>query len=751
MTTMLEAARQVYARRALPLPVQEDGSKKPDLKGWLEFKTRRPTPKELKAWNFGKRHGLGVIAGAVSGHIEAWDFDDLDIYMAFVAAADACGLGPVVERLRTGYEDATPRGGRRWLVKYPETVTWKDTTLAARPITLPDGKPSMQTLIELPTFSILAPSNGPVHPTGDPYVRLSGSVATIAPYTEQERDALLELARSFDEKPKKAAPEPKTTTTGPGRRPGDIFNQRMTWAEVIGEYFHSPRTLSNGVTYWWRPGKTPGDGSHAATTNHAGSDLLFIFSSSTKFEAERSYSKFGAYTLLEHGGDFSAAGKELWAAGFRDPESETDASASSASSSTSTSSSSTTARPKAAPSWPKPLADPAYYGVFGKIVRTIQPQTESDPVALMLQFLVMLGSIIGRTAHFTVEADTHYLNEFLWLVGPSSKARKGTSFGYADRLFKSLDPTWTQTSGLSSGEGLIWAVRDPIWKQAKDGELVVDDPGISDKRLLVFEGEMASILRVMERAGNNVGDVMKQAWDGRTLNSLTKNSPAKATGAHISVIAHITVDELRRYLTRTEMGNGWGNRFLVVCVRRSQSLPLGGQAVDLTPFRHDINQVVTTARTMQAMGFDGPAEALWRAEYARLSADRPGLLGSMTARAEAHTRRLACLIALTDQTDQVGRKHLEAALAIWRYVFESVAYIFGDSLGHPVADAILNALKTAPDGLKRTEISKVFQGHQSAEVITEALQFLESLHLAESFLEMTAGRPIEWWRRSRGE
>src|SRR4029453_16836563 len=156
----------------------------------------------------------------------------------------------------------------------------------------------------------------------------------------------------------------------------------------------------------------------------------------------------------------------------------------------------------------------------------------------------------------------------------------------------------------------------------------VDDPGVVDKRLLVFESELASTLHMMERSGNTLGDVMKNAWDGRPLGTLTKKEPTKATGAHISVIAHITTAELHRYLTRTEFANGWANRFLVVCVQRARLLPLGGQTVALTRFRAALADVIRFASTRERtepMTLDAAAEARWRAVYPRLSAERPGL------------------------------------------------------------------------------------------------------------------------------
>ena len=107
--------------------------------------------------------------------------------------------------------------------------------------------------------------------------------------------------------------------------------------------------------------------------------------------------------------------------------------------------------------------------------------------------------------------------------------------------------------------------------------MVVDDPGVTDKRLLVIESEFANVLKQIERQGNTLSVVGRQAWDGTTLGIMTKNSPAKATDPHISIIGHITTEELKRCLSTTESANGFGNRFLWVAVKRSKLLPEGGR------------------------------------------------------------------------------------------------------------------------------------------------------------------------------
>jgi hypothetical protein len=237
------------------------------------------------------------------------------------------------------------------------------------------------------------------------------------------------------------------------------------------------------------------------------------------------------------------------------------------------------------PAWPDPPAEEAFHGLAGRIVRMIEPSSEADPVALLVQTLVAFGSIIGRGAFFQVEGDKHHANEFAVLVGRTSKGRKGTSWGRVNRLLTEAEDQWAANriqTGLSSGEGLIWAVRDPIKKlekiKDKGGiryEEVDADPGEPDKRLLILETEFASVLKQTERQGNTLSPILRQAWDGMPLRTMTKNSPARSTGAHISLIGHITVDELRRYLTQTESANGFGNRHTWFCTQRSKELPEG--------------------------------------------------------------------------------------------------------------------------------------------------------------------------------
>ncbi|MBZ5514201.1 MAG: hypothetical protein LAN62_05020 [Acidobacteriia bacterium] len=409
--------------------------------------------------------------------------------------------------------------------------------------------------------------------------------------------------------------------------------------------------------------------------------------------------------------------------------------------------------------WPDPPAVEAYQGLAGDFVAAIEPHSEADPIALLVQFLCMFGNVIGRGSHFTREADRHFTNLFAVLVGATSKGRKGTSQSRARAAYEAVDTQWAQThilSGLSSGEGVIWAVRDPITKRDPIRERgrvtgfqeIEADPGIADKRLLVFESEFALVLRVMTRESNTLAAIIRQAWDTGNLRTLTKNSPAAATGAHISIIGHITVEELRRYITETELASGFANRFLWLCVKRSKCLPDDDHRIDqanLAFLTDRLRRAVEFARQFGEIKRDDAAHADWRGIYSALTAGRPGLLGAATSRAEAQTMRAAMVYALLDCSPAIRQEHLRAALALWQYAEASAKFIFGDALGDPTADAILEALQRNPLGLTRNEICDLFGRHKSRQEVERALRTILAVGAGKFVQEQSGGRPTERW------
>ncbi|MGH3088079.1 MAG: DUF3987 domain-containing protein, partial [Rubrobacteraceae bacterium] len=322
-----------------------------------------------------------------------------------------------------------------------------------------------------------------------------------------------------------------------------------------------------------------------------------------------------------------------------------------------------------------------------------------------------------------------------------------------ENLFHAASPEWTEErilNGLSSGEGLIYQVRDRQTGENKDGERVTLDEGAPDKRLLILEGEFAGVLKVMCREGNTLSPITRSAWDGGKLNTLTRNSPLKATDAHISIVGHITREELTRHLSATDTENGFANRFLWIMVKRSKVLPFGGEwhKLDTAPLVRRLRSALDAARCAGEITWGDSAREPWTEVYGPLSEGSPGLFGAATSRAEAQTVRLATLYAVMDDSATIEAGHLDAALALWRYAEDSARYIFGNATGDTVADRIEDALEEEPDeGLTRTDITNLFGRNKDRGRIDGALSLLEKLGRVRREKVETSGRgrPAERW------
>lgn len=389
--------------------------------------------------------------------------------------------------------------------------------------------------------------------------------------------------------------------------------------------------------------------------------------------------------------------------------------------------------------WPAPPAPAVYHQLLGEIITRVAPHTEADPVAILSQLLVAFGAAVGRGAWFTVEATRHHAHEFMLLVGDSSKARKGSSWDHVRRLITAVDPTIEQRilTGLSSGEGLIWAVRDPS----------TQDPGISDQRLLVIEPEFSSVLKTSAREISTLSPTLRSAWDGRPLAILTRTAPARATGAHIALIGHITREELRRHTTAIELANGYLNRFVVIACRRQRLLPEGGDHDPLadSDLHRQLAAAVQHARNAGQLRLDPDARTLWHDAYRQLAQPQPGILGQITARAEAHTIRLAMLYALTGGQRHITPQHLTAALALHDYAARSAAWALTGATGQPLAEHIHAALTANPAGLTRSQISDTLNHNQPAGQLDHALRALQAAGRATVTQIATGGRPAQLW------
>ena len=311
------AAAQEYMDRGISLfPVNADGTRRPGIR-WKPYQRRRPTRGEVKSW-FQRESppGIGLLVGPVSGNLVAFDFDDAPIYHGWKAA--------VKQRFPKTWAKfvivRSPSGGRHIYFRCDDWIDCK-IKLAVR---CPDGDRPDAAIEFYQERHFLAAPGSPLgmHRLHKPYTVVSErDFAELQTISAKRVRRLVEIARSFDERP--AKPEHKISagrkkhcaSDGNCLRPGDDFNARATWEEILEPHGWIAMRNSDDTTYWRRPGKN--DESHSATTNHLNSDLLHVFSSTADpFEPDYSYTTFSAYALLNHGEDFHAAADDLRRRGY---------------------------------------------------------------------------------------------------------------------------------------------------------------------------------------------------------------------------------------------------------------------------------------------------------------------------------------------------------------------------------------------------------------------------------------------------
>ena len=247
-------------------------------------------------------------------------------------------------------------------------------------------------------------------------------------------------------------------------------------------------------------------------------------------------------------------------------------------------------------------------------------------------------------------------------------------------------------------------------------------------------------------AESSLSTMLRCAWDTGTLEPLTKTFRIKATKAHIGILTHITLEELNQKLTEAEAFNGFANRFLWCLSRRSKlvSMPEPMPSEKLSPLQSELLEIIYQARSIERMYLDGYTKEAWEPVYRELTRDVGGLLGAVTNRAEAQVLRLSMIYALLDRREYIKPKHLESALALWRYCEASAKFIFASKESNPHARKILNALHSGPKST--TQIYELFGRKLNKETKEKALKELTAKGKIDTFKEETGGKPRRMFR-----
>ena len=312
MTELIDIAQSYLENGLSVFAVGTD--KKPRVSSWTKFQKRRPTPAEIETmFADADATGVAIVGGGISGGLEVLDFDDGG--SAFDVGKQKIPLG-LYTRLTV---ERSPSGGCH--VYYRCRNTGRRTVFNRF-----EGKRKI-TLIEV---------RGEGHYTlCDPsprYVLEQGNFFNIPELTPEERDVLIDAARSFDETPPKSSPT-KTPTAAPLKaqsnpampapadlRPGDDFNQRATMESMRALLEDSGWTFHHEEAdrlHFTRPGKNPNEGESGNLKLENGVPIFFNHSSNAPdVPSEQGLSPFSLYCHLKHNDNAEAAASALRRDGY---------------------------------------------------------------------------------------------------------------------------------------------------------------------------------------------------------------------------------------------------------------------------------------------------------------------------------------------------------------------------------------------------------------------------------------------------
>jgi P4 family phage/plasmid primase-like protien len=328
-----EVARIWQASGVSVIPILANQTKRPAIR-WSPYIATAPTLDEVHDWwGNGKTWGLALICGGVSGGLEMCEIEgralDGKSMTEVMNRMDETGARHIWELLSgpEGFTETSPSGGLHFLYRISDHEVPGNTKIAQK---ARDEEGNRLCLVETRGhggYVITAPTSGICHPSGEAWQLLQGQYGKLPVITWQERNLFHQaLQLALDESPPPVSTavvpvewhSPVPTTTG-SVSPGDDFENRVDWHDILAPTgWRVSHKGPGNERHWTRPGKEMRDGTSATTGRANDRDRLYVFSTSTEFEAEIPYTKFGAYALLNHGGDHHAAAQSLVRLGYGD-------------------------------------------------------------------------------------------------------------------------------------------------------------------------------------------------------------------------------------------------------------------------------------------------------------------------------------------------------------------------------------------------------------------------------------------------
>lgn len=321
-----------------------------------------------------------------------------------------------------------------------------------------------------------------------------------------------------------------------------------------------------------------------------------------------------------------------------------------------------------------------YYGIIGDIANVAyEANNEIPKIAVAMNALIYIGSAIGSSCYYDIGDKKHHCNMFGLHIGRSGVGRKGSSFDFINKIHKKLEELKIKTcsyrsGGLSSGEGLVDSIHDGYYENSWKEKVFVK--AVENKKLFLMESEFSNVLKNIERQGNTLSSILRNCWDGVSLDSMTKNNKRSCAQPHVSLVSAVTPFELRKLLSSNDIHNGFLNRFLCIIAEREklQYKPKSTSEEEVDRLVNRLlNILVVNENEPDSMRFEMDCEAENIYCYAYGNNYEVGMLNDIVGIGDVCVNllqrrapmciRLAMIFALSDMSQFINSKHICAALA----------------------------------------------------------------------------------------
>ena len=390
------------------------------------------------------------------------------------------------------------------------------------------------------------------------------------------------------------------------------------------------------------------------------------------------------------------------------------------------------------------------HGPVLQFVDLIRPHTEAGAAALAAEYITGLASIIGNKVYVKQGPQEHPPRINVFIIGESSKGRKGTAHGVVEYFMRQAAPDFFplhKIETLVSGAAFIKAATNLAHKTAANGS----DP---DMRAWIVEEEAVNLL-ASGHGVNDISSVVRKMFDSGKLSKFHAKGQIVVEGVHFNVTGHITEEEFSERLPRASVFNGFLNRFMLIGTKnggfkRQRETIIPEQKIDkiVQPLQDIIAWV--QARTYNT----GTFELKWATgvddEYDDFRLDLEKRMDEATdrrfkaaaARGATHVMRLALMFAIIDREREIKSIHLHSAIGMWQHAEDTLRYLYQEADEHADEKLLLEMLRIAgPHGMNTKRRVALLGGRMDRLTRAEAALEAQGLVARGKMQPTGGGRP----------